>query len=77
MSSQETRDQSLSEEVDTLKADLEWRAASARHAVRSVERFAYRIVADAVTAEDVEEAQRILRLAKGLRRRLDLWGGGK
>lgn len=48
-------------------------AARAREAVREVERFAYRILSDAETDGRVLEARSILRLAVGLRRKLDLW----
>jgi len=58
----------------TLEADLAGRAAQARHAIREVERFAYRIVSDASDEVSIEEARSILRLAVGLRRKLDQWG---
>jgi len=38
-----------------------------------VERFAYRIVSDASDPVEVVEAQTILRIAVGLRRKLDRW----
>jgi len=41
--------------------------------VRIVERFAYRIVADAVEESEVQGARTVLRLAVGLRRLLDRW----
>jgi hypothetical protein len=49
------------------------RAEQARQAVRVVERFAYRAVADAVEDGEVREARKVLRLAVGLRRMLDRW----
>ena len=63
----------MSEQAKTLQADLEQRAAGARSSIRSVERFAYRIVSDALKPEEVAEAASILRLAVGLRRKLDKW----
>jgi len=53
--------------------DDEARAEQARQAVRIVERFAYRIVADAVEESEVQGARTVLRLAVGLRRLLDRW----
>jgi len=49
------------------------RAQQARTAVRIVERFAYRAVADAPEGEEAREAHTVLRLAVGLRRLLDRW----
>jgi phosphatidate phosphatase APP1 len=46
----------------------------ARNTVRQLERYAYRIVSDADDPQTVSEAQVIMRLVIGLRRKLDLWG---
>jgi hypothetical protein len=67
----------VSAETKSLESDLAQRAADARSAVRNVERFAYRIVSDALKPSEVAEAASILRLAVGLRRKLDLWGRSK
>jgi hypothetical protein len=45
----------------------------AREAIRVVERLAYGLVSEAEEKEDVEAAQLIMRLAVGLRRKLDTW----
>ena len=50
----------------------EERLAQVRSAVRDVERYAYRELADAEGEVKVLEARQILRLAVGLRRLLDL-----
>lgn len=49
------------------------RVAMARHQVRELERFAYRVLGDATSEDKVHEARTILRLSVGLRRKLDLW----
>lgn len=47
-------------------------ADNARSAIRDVERFAYRIVSESDQHSEYE-ARTILRLAIGLRRKLDRW----
>jgi len=49
----------------------------ARQDVREVERFAYQLVGSAETEAEVLEGRVILRLAVGLRRKLDQLGGGR
>lgn len=51
------------------------RLVKARIDVRMVERYAYRLVSEALEPEDVNEARAILSLAIGLRRKLDSFGG--
>ena len=60
---------------DTLRDDLRAKAVTARWAIRDVERFAYRIVSDAEEIGELSKARNILRMAVGLRRKLDQWNG--
>jgi hypothetical protein len=57
----------MSSSTEDRRARLE----RARQAVRVVERWCYRQVADAETPDQEREAQDELRLAVGLRRKLD------
>jgi len=50
-------------------------AIRARSGIREVERFAYRAVSDADNETDLVEAQTLMRLTVGLRRKLDAWDG--
>jgi hypothetical protein len=57
--------------VVTRDPQMADRVQRATHAVRELERFAYRLVSEAVETDAVVQAQTILRLTVGLRRKLD------
>lgn len=58
--------------MSSLHRDEDTMADNARSAIRDVERFAYRIVSESDQHSEYE-ARTILRLAIGLRRKLDRW----
>ena len=62
---------SSSASTSTTRASREERVERVRRYVREIERFAYGEVAAAETGDAVAEAQAILRITVGLRRKLD------
>ena len=57
--------------MSSSTGDKRARLKQAQHSIRIVERFCYRMVADAETDQEQQKARAELRLAVGLRRMLD------
>jgi hypothetical protein len=49
------------------------RVEAARQQARDIERFCYRLVGGMETDEEIKKARGVLRLAVGLRRKLEAW----
>jgi len=54
-------------------SSLDSLVARARSGIREVERFAYRAVSEADNEKSLVDAQTLMRLVIGLRRKLDSW----